>query len=304
MKTFFKKLVCFLISVTIILGALSSCGNDEGSQLISFSQSQTLSSLKELDGKEVSIIGYMAKSSPPTGQYMYLMNLPYQTCPFCVPNTSNLANTIAVYAKGNDRFDYTDRAIFVTGELEIANITDDYGYSYTYRIKDATYRILDESELSGKTLLWQQLASTDVVADVYKMYDYLYFLCYWPEFTAEFDGGKDYLYQSDIQHFLESQFSYAYGKGDEYFDNLINTIKEVDSSAFDTLVNNIEKAKAFSKEALEYCQVASNYTQVDEYSGLFNDGLHPQFKPLDVTTQQNWTILYHEFSLWIDSWEI
>ena len=87
MKTFFKKFVCFLISVTIILGALSSCGNDEGSQLISFSQSQTLSSLKELDGKEVSIIGYMAKSSPPTGQYMYLMNLPYQTCPFCGQDT-------------------------------------------------------------------------------------------------------------------------------------------------------------------------------------------------------------------------
>ena len=31
--------------------------------------------------------------------FMFLMNLPYQSCPFCVPNTSQLSNTMEVYPK-------------------------------------------------------------------------------------------------------------------------------------------------------------------------------------------------------------
>ena len=151
-----KKIIAFVLCLALLLPIVVSC-NDDDVKMISFSHTYTIDALKDLDGQKVGIIGYMAKSSPPTGKYMYLMNMPYQDCPFCLPNSSQLSNTLAVYAKEGDKFDFVDRAIMVTGTLEIADIVDDFGYSYNYRIIDAEYRILDESELSGNLLKWQQL---------------------------------------------------------------------------------------------------------------------------------------------------
>ena len=94
--------------------------------------------LKTLDGTRVAISGYMATSSPVDGSFMFLMNLPYQNCPFCVPNTSQLSNTMEVYSKKDEPFGYTNQAIKVISTLKVADsadkpVTDKYG-SGNYRM--------------------------------------------------------------------------------------------------------------------------------------------------------------------------
>ena len=135
-----KRTFAFILAIIFTALPLASCkGGGTGSgQLLSFSQAQSIEEMEKLDGKEVTIIGYMSTLSPISGEFMYLMNLPYQSCPFCVPNTTQLANTMAVYAKSADGFEFTDRAIQVTGVLEFGDYTDEFGYEYNYRIKDAT----------------------------------------------------------------------------------------------------------------------------------------------------------------------
>ena len=297
-----KKIICLLVAVLMLGSAFISCNKEEKSQLLSFSQAQSIEEMEKLDGKSVSIIGYMSTLSPVSGKFMYLMNLPYQSCPFCVPNTTQLSNTMAVYAK--DEFEFTDRAIQVTGIMEFGTFEDEFGYQYGYRIKDATYSILDTSNMSEELKLWQQLAATDAVADVYTMFDYLHFLCFWPTYTMEFQGGQDYLYQSDALMFVETDgYQYNYGFKDGYFDDMIYSIESVDKTAFSDLVEILRECKVLADKA--YAELkAGNCSQVAEYSGMFGDG-RAQYKiTLSDELEPEFERLYLKFSNWLSKWEL
>ena len=304
-----KKVIVLILVSCLAVFMFASCGNDNGGDetmgnTLSFSQANSVEAMQKLDGKQVNIIGYMSTLSPINGSFMYLMNLPYQSCPFCVPNTTQLSNTMAVYAKSGDSFEFTDRAIKVTGTLEFGDYTDEYGYEYGYRIKDATYTEVDTSEMSDKMKLWQQLASTEVISDVYNMYEYINFLCFWPTYTAEFESGKDYLYPTDAINFIETegaQFNYGYAEG--YFDSMIKTIEEVSTTDFITLVENIKKAKSLAERALADLE-AEEYATTAEYSGSFNDG-RSQYKMNNADTyEKEMEAIYREFAEWLAEWEI
>ena len=300
-----KRTFAFILAIIFTVMPLASCGDGEsGGQLLSFSQAQSIEEMKKLDGKEVTIIGYMSTLSPISGEFMYLMNLPYQSCPFCVPNTTQLANTMAVYAKSAEGFEFTDRAIQVTGILEFGDYTDEFGYEYNYRIKDATYTVLNTDDLDPKIKLWQQLASTDVIAEIYQMYEYVNFLCFWPTYTAQFEGGSDYLYPEDAIYFYQTDGAqYNYGYQPDYFDNLIAKVESVSKTDFTALVENIRKAEALAAEAIAEIE-AGNFSVVTEYAGQFNDG-RTQYKmnradEFDAKMQAT----YLEFAEWLATWEL
>ena len=305
-----KKLVTILLSLTLILGIFNACGNSNSgdgeiiNNTLSFSQANSVEAMQKLDGQEVNIIGYMSTLSPITGNFMYLMNLPYQSCPFCVPNTTQLSNTMAVYAKDGDSFEFTDRAIKVVGTLEFGDYTDEYGYEYAYRIKDATYTEVDTSEMGEKLQLWQQLASTNVISDVYNMYEYVNFLCFWPTYTAEFDDGKDYLYPTDALHFIEAEGAqYNYGYADGYFEGMIATIKEVNATEFNDLIENITKAQALAKKALTALQ-NNEYTPTTEYADVFGDGRSQYIMNDNAIYKAEMEAVYTEFAEWLAEWEL
>ncbi len=303
-----KKVIALILSALMLLFVFASCGKDSSSELpsntLSFSQANSVKEMKKLDGQVVEIIGYMSTLSPINGSFIYLMNLPYQSCPFCVPNTTQLSNTIAVYAKSSDSFEFTDRAIKVSGTLEFGDYTDEYGYEYSYRIKDATYSEVDTSQLSEKLQLWQQLASTDVISDVYNMYDYVNFLCFWPTYTVDFESGKDYLYPNDALHFVTqdgAQFNYGYAE--DYFDKMIATVEQVNKTEFSDLVANIRKAQSLAQTALTALN-NGEYISTTEYSTAFNDG-RTQYKMNDADSyDKQLNEIYSEFAQWLAEWEI
>ncbi len=299
-----KRMIALLLAVCLVAVLLPGCQEEGTAQLLSFAQSNSVKEMQKMDGKRVSIIGYMSTLSPVSGKFMYLMNLPYQSCPFCIPNTTQLSNTMAVYAKGGDEFKFTDRAIRVTGILEFGDYTDEFGYEYAYRIKDAVYEILDTADMSQELQLWQQLAATDVVSQIYTMFEYVNFLCFWPTYTMEFKDGKDYLYPTDALDFVEKdgyQFNYGFQEG--YFEKMIATIEEVDEEAFSDLVKIIEDARALSEKGYRELK-AGNCKFVDEYSDVFKDGRKQYQMNIAPELEKEMESVYTAFSTWLASWEL
>ena len=301
-----KRIAALFAIAVMLLTLFSSCGENEkeGSRMLSFSEAQSVAEMQKLDGETVTIIGYMSTLSPISGKFMYLMNLPYQSCPFCVPNTTQLSNTMAVYAKSAKGFEFTDRAILVTGVLEFGDYTDEFGYEYSYRIKDATYEILNTEDMSEELKLWQQLAATDVIADIYMMFDYVNFLCYWPTYTVEFQEGRDYLYPEDALRYVETegaQFYYGFEEG--YFDSIRKRILAVDETAFSDLINVINDAEALAEKAYGELK-AGNCTFTEEYSGEFGDGRMQYRITKADELEGDMDRIYTAFSVWIAGWEL
>ena len=132
---------------------------------LSFKSAASFEYLQTLNNKEVTINGYMATSSPVDGSFIFLMNMPYQNCPFCKPNTSQLSNTIEVYPEAKEKFSYTTSAIKIVGTMIVAEdpnkpFTDPFDYQFVFKIIDADYRILKDSDLPEELALWQKFANT------------------------------------------------------------------------------------------------------------------------------------------------
>lgn len=305
----------------IALLLLSFIGCDKGvdasnATKLSFKSAASYEDLKALDGKTVTINGYMATSSPVDGGYIFLMNLPYQSCPFCVPNTSQLSNTMAVYAPKGDAFTYTTQAIKVVGKLVVAEnenkpFTDNYGYEFNFKIVDASYTILKDDELSADMALWQKIANSDVISEIYAMYDYVNFVCAWNTYYVNSyvnESGATvpgyYLYPADALGYLtreNAQWNYGYRDG--YFDGLIQKVEAVDPTAFADLVSNIRKAEALAKKALGELE-AGNYTYEVKYVEQFGteDKVYTLNKGEELASEME--ALYKEFSLWLSGWEM
>lgn len=161
----------------------------DGSYQIRFSDLVSIEALEEYNNKTVTAIGYLSPITSYDGSFAYLMNLPYQTCPYCLPSDTKITNTISIFAKKNENIEFTESAIIVKGTLKLEPYTDDYGYSYNYRIIDATITKADTTELSEKIALYNKLAEKQVLT---RLMDTLYWVdenVYYDEYTA---NGSNY----------------------------------------------------------------------------------------------------------------
>ena len=299
-----KKILAISLAAALLLlaGCSGAAPGEEDATALKFTDAVSLETLTALDGKAVSIVGYMATLSPLSGKFLYLMNMPYQSCPFCVPNTTQLANTMAVYAPEGQTFGYTDQAICVTGTLRIEDYTDEYGYAYNYRIADASYEIVDLAALSEDYALWQSIASDGVVAEINSMFDYLHFLCQWTEYQSSYTGedGSEavyFLYPGDVEMYLQDTGPYGYAQeaGEDYFPGLIERIRAISANDLEDLVTIVESAQQVAATALAELR-AGNYTYdsaADKYALQKNEDLY-----------NAWYDVYSQFALWLAKWEI
>ena len=106
----------------------------DGTYQIRFSDLVSLEALQEYKDKTVTAIGYLSPITSYDGSFGYLMNLPYQTCPYCLPSDTKITNTIAIFAKNGKQIEFTEAAVLIRGTLKLEPYTDEYGYSYNYRI--------------------------------------------------------------------------------------------------------------------------------------------------------------------------
>ncbi len=310
-----KRIISIFLAMLMLASLLSftSCKETtyENPTAISFKSALSYDYLKTLDNTPVTINGYMATSSPVDGSYIYLMNLPYQSCPFCLPNTSQLSNTMAVYAFSGEKFTYTDQAIKITGILDVSDsadafFTDYYGYEFNFRIVNAYCTVLDESELGEKSL-WTDIAESDIITEIYSMYDYLNFLTRWYTYTMQFESGKDYLYPEDAMLLVTTdgyQFNYGFKEG--YFEGLRQRVRQLNPTELTALIDIIDKAEVLATDA--YSALSSGigndtvYKSVYKYSEEFGTYKY-QYEYLDSTLQTRYDALFDEFSTWMSSFE-
>ena len=299
----FAALIALLVCIALLA---TGCGGKKASSAevtkLSFADSASLDTLKALDGKSVTITGYMATLSPLSGEYIYLMNMPYQSCPFCVPNTNQLSNTMAVYAASGSKFEFTDRPVQISGVMRVADKVDDYGYSYNYYIDDASYTAVDLSSVSQEYALYQSLAEDGVIADVNAMFDYLMFVCQWTEYTSSYtdENGEEityYLYPGDTADILESDglYGYATQASADYFPGLISRVTAVSSTGLTELTDIISSAQAVEQYARGELD-AGNYTYdeaADKYTLTNSEDLYNQFYEV-----------YLAFSNWLTQYEL
>ena len=283
---------------------LTGCGGAKpaDAQKLSFAQSVSIDAIRALDGQPVTITGYMATLSPLSGDYIYLMNLPYQSCPFCVPNTQQLANTMAVYAAKGSTFDYTDRPVRITGRMDVGQYSDDYGYEYNYRIVDAKYEIVDLSQVSEDYALYQSLAEDGVIADVNAMFDYLLFTCAWPDYQGQTTDENGvavpyYLYPGDAENVLADTGAggFATQSSPDYFPGLIKRVRAVDANRLEDLCEII--ADAAELEAYACGQLAQGRYTYDEAADKY---------ALDDAQDLNdrFYAIYGRFSEWLTKYQL
>lgn len=140
---------------------------DDGITVLKFKNTNSNEYIKTLDGKQVSITGYLSTLSPLNGQFAYLMNMPYQNCPFCVPGTSEITNTLAIFAGNKSKIQFTDQPVTVIGTLEVGDFTDDFGYQYGVRLNNVTVNKADVDALSETAKKYNVLAENGVIWDIY-----------------------------------------------------------------------------------------------------------------------------------------
>ena len=300
-----KRIFAILLLLALALSLAACSGEEPGAAAVTeirFNDAVSLESIEQLNGQKVSIIGYMATMSPISGKYMYLMNMPYQSCPFCLPNTTQLSNTLAVYAPEGKTFEYTDQAIRITGTMAIEDMVDEFGYAYNYRITDASYEIVDLSTVSEEYALWQAIATDGIVAELNEMFDYLYFLCQWTEYQGSYtdENGESvsfYMYPGDVSQYLEddSAFGYADKHTDSYFPGLVARIRAISADGLEDLVAIVEAAQAQAEVAL--AELNSGAYTYDEAADKFtlNNG--------DTLYEQFYNV-YYQFSDWLTRWEL
>ncbi|SES88084.1 hypothetical protein [Anaerobranca gottschalkii] len=231
-----KKLLIYIFLLSFTIGGCFS-SVEVSSEVVELSFSDTLSfeEIKKLDGKKVSIVGFMSTTSPLDGSYIYLQNMPYQSCPFCVPNTNVLANTIAVYAPKGQSFKFTDLPVKVTGKLIVEDITDQLGYFYNYRIVDADIERANVQSLSREIRIYTELVEkgfVDLFIDILEKVDRAV-----GHHRYNIDRGE--LETIDIERFSEIEEMFIGLNKDDYRDIL---------DVIDQLKNIAEKVNGFIEE--------------------------------------------------------
>lgn len=321
-----KRILVFCLCLLLVMGMTACASKETETEAVklSFKSATSYAELKKLDGQTVAINGYMATSSPVDGGYLFLMNLPYQSCPFCVPNTSQLSNTMAVYAREGKSFDYTGQAIKVTGKLVVAEdeskpFTDKYGYEFSFKIVDATYTVLTDAELTADMAAWQKIADSGLMDEMYRMYDYLNFVCKWNTyFVNSYTNSKGevvkgyYLWPADALRYLRADGSEAYsgytgqfhyGYRDGYFTELVSKIEALGMEEATVLVDNVRAAEQLAHKAVKELE-DGNYTYEEKYVEKFDttDKVYSINKGEEL--EREWKEVYSVFEQWLASLEM
>ena len=287
--------------------------DESGNTRLTFKNTLSYDYLKSLDGKSVSINGYLATSSPVDGSFIFLMNMPYQSCPFCVPNTTELSNTIEVYPKSGERFSYTTSAVKVKGTLKVAPkdepFTDPYGYTFSFKIVDAVYEVLTSEDMGTDFGIWEKFSQSGIIDELYKMYDYVDFICKWNEyFVNSYTNANGvtqpgfYLWPSDAKNYLEKG-NMKYGTDPNYFSNLITKIEAIDKDAFKDLVDNVKEAEALAKVAYDKLY-NGEYTKENKFVEKF--GTYDDIYTIVGGDYLKISLddIFSGFQEWLGSWEL
>lgn len=96
--------------------------------------------VKQLNGKEIAMRGFMAPPLKAEAQFFVLTEIPMSICPFCSTDSDWPDNIVVVYLDEKQTFTQPSQTIEVRGKLEMGSWTDpDTGFVSLIRIRQAEY---------------------------------------------------------------------------------------------------------------------------------------------------------------------
>ncbi len=96
---------------------------------------------KELNGKRISMQGFMAPHLKVDSDFFILSNTPVDTCPFCASEADWIDSIVFVRMRRRQEAVDLGAVIMVEGRLEIGPATDpDTGFVSKVRLTDAEFR--------------------------------------------------------------------------------------------------------------------------------------------------------------------
>jgi hypothetical protein len=243
-----RKLLTIIGLTVVIMFMAAGCSKGDPGQVYTMRFNELVDQdynvskqVQELDGKIVSMTGFMAMQSPLDGSFVYLTNAPMVSCPYCVPGTSTPIYTITAVASVGKPIIFTEQPVTVTGVLEVENKTDQFGYTTPFRIHVESLNVADAKAMPQSLKEYTMIASDGVTADVYLILDQLIaYTCY---DLTQLDPNM--IYSIDI----------------EEVDRLIAKVKSYGLSSYDPLVTVLEKAKVLAVEV-------NNLIELDEKESL------------------------------------
>ncbi len=287
----------------------STVRNDSSPLKLSFKDTVSVDELRKLDGEKVTINGYLATSSPADGSFIFLMNLPYQSCPFCVPNTSELANTLEVYPKKGETFSFTTQAVKVTGTLDFCkdgNFTDNYGYEFAYKLVDADYTIIRDNADMDR---YQRIADSGLIDDLYMMFDYAYLVTGWTEYfcssfkdetTGEFYEGT-YMFPGDVENAVTEMYGI-----DRYtfYGSLMDKIDSLNADgSLDTVKAVVKDTEALTERGYKALDDEAYTYEEGYFEDIGTEGVKFRLNDGDAFSK-DFDAYYSAFCDWINSFEV
>lgn len=206
--------------------------NSNGITELKFKDMIDVTEIEKLDGKKVKMIGFFAQSSPLDGSMVYLMNMPYQNCVYCLPNTTQLMNTMAVFPKQGKEIKFTDLAVEVTGTIKFEDYTDEMGYSYNYRIVDAEFKLADVDSMSEEIKIYTDLVDKgfpNKISDIILLVNNIN--------TIKVEGGN--LEEIDLipEELIDELYSMFDGLDKSKYEDILSVVSDLE-----ILVDNINNA--------------------------------------------------------------
>jgi hypothetical protein len=123
--------------------------------------------VRQLNGTEVLIKGFMAEQSPVDKSFIYLVNAPFTVCPFCIPGDNTKLEVISIYDKEGKPINFLNEPVEVYGELEVRPKKDEFGYLTQFRIFASEIKVL-ESTLNEKFVTYFNQLSREGLLRVFQ----------------------------------------------------------------------------------------------------------------------------------------
>ncbi len=230
-KIVLLAIVLLLITIVLTMAMLLRSNDAEKTHKLTFKEAISVDSINKLNGKKVTMTGYMSTLSPLNGKFTYLMNLPYQSCPFCIPNTNILSNTIAIYAKEGSKFEFTDKPITVEGTLRVGNFKDEFEYEYGYRIEDVTMKDADIDKLSKNIKIYSAMSQDGLLEEILSLIMQTSANIYYKEYDIPIDEIEEVSIKS--------------------IDGCISKLSAISKNDYSDVIENLRKLKVINEATNE-----------------------------------------------------
>ncbi len=218
-----KKILIILTTIVLLLAA--GCEGEPGeSAHLQFAELwdedfNISQRVKELDGDNVSMTGFMAMQSPLDGSFIYLTNAPMVECPYCIPGTDIPVSAIPAMAPAGDSIEFTEEPVTVSGELEVEEKTDEFGYTTPFRIHVNDLKVADKDEMPQSLQEYAMLTADGVGMEFLGVMNEM------QAYTAE-ETPEEEMEQIDIGE-IEALINQVEGYGVDSFEPLLGILKEV-----------------------------------------------------------------------------